>query len=163
MTYLKHSDRFVRYAARIVLENQPAKEWQDKVFAEKDPVTLTQASLALARRGDAAVKSQLLHALAGIDFSQLSEAQQIDLVRTFELVFARLGAPDAAGKTEASAYLDQGYPAKNNELNRLLAKVLLYLDAPQAVPKTMALLANAKDDNSAGQKTLMESSDLYHA
>ncbi|MGN6436790.1 MAG: c-type cytochrome [Agriterribacter sp.] len=159
-TYLKHADRFVRYAARIAVEHQPVAEWKDKVLAEKDPVTLTQAGLSLARQGDAAVKGQLVHALAGIDFGKLSEAQQIDLVRTFEVVFARMGAPDAAGKAEATTYLNAQYPAKNNELNRVLAKVLVFLDAPEAVSKTMALMKDAKDDNSSGQKTLMESSDL---
>lgn len=158
--YLKHEDRFIRYAARVALEHQPVKEWKDKVLAEKHPVTLIQGAIALSRQGDASVKSQLLHALAGVNFSSLSEPQQIDIVRAFELLFARLGAPDAAGKAEATAYLNQQYPAKNNEVNRLLAKVLVYLDAPEVVEKTLKLIASAKDDNSSGQKTLMESSDL---
>lgn len=157
---LKHADRYVRYAARIVLEKQPVKEWQERALAEKDPAALTQVAIALARQGEPSVKAQLLHALAGINFGSLSESQQTDVVRAFELIFSRLGAPDAAGKAEVTAYLDPHYPAKNNELTRELIKVLAFLEAPSLVEKTIPLLSSAKDDNSSGQKTLMESSDL---
>ncbi len=158
--YLKHSDRFIRYAARIVLEHQPVKEWQDRVLAEKDPVTLTYGALSLARQGAPTVKGQLLHALAGINFAALNESQQTDVVRAIELTISRMGMPDAAGKAEIIAYLDPHFPAKNNELSRELVKVLAYLESPTIVEKTVPLMSTAKDDNSAGQKTVMESSDL---
>jgi putative heme-binding domain-containing protein len=159
--YLKHSDRLIRYAARITIEHQPVNEWQGKALTEKDPVILTQAIIALARKGDAKDKNQFLLALKGIDYAQLTEPQQIDLVRAFELVLSRMGLPDAAVKADISAYLNAQYPSKGgNELNRELSKVLVYLEAPQAVEKTMALLAVAKDDNSSGQETFTNSSDL---
>lgn len=159
--YLKHSDRFIRYAARIAIEHQPVNEWQGKALTEKDPVILTQAIIALARKGDTKDKNQFLLALKGIDSAQLTEPQQIDLVRAFELVLSRMGLPDAAVKADISAYLNAQYPSKGgNELNRELSKVLVYLEAPQAVEKTMALLEVAKDDNSSGQETFTNSSDL---
>ncbi|MEJ0102718.1 MAG: hypothetical protein WDO19_09275 [Bacteroidota bacterium] len=157
--YLKHSDRFIRFAARIAIENQPVSEWQNKLFSEKDPVIITQASIALARKGKPDVKNQVLKLLTSVDYSALSEPQQIDLQRAFELVFARMGMPDAAMKTAVANYLSPHYPAATNDLNRELSKLLVYIDAPQAVEKTMTLLATAKDDDS-GQKTISESSDL---
>ena len=159
--YLKHEDRFIRYAARIAIENQPVSEWKNKTLAEKDPVILTQAAIALARKGDAKDKDAVLNALKGIDYAKLSESQQTDLVRAFELVIARFGVPSDATKTAVIAYLDAQYPAKGgNELNRELVKVLGYLQAPDVVSKTLALLNTAKDDNSAGQQTFTNSSDL---
>ena len=155
---LKNSDRFVRYAARIALEHQPVAEWQQRALDEKDPVTATQALIALARQGNAGVKNQLLNALTAIDFAKLSEPQQIDIVRAFELVFSRMGQPDAAAKEKVIAFLDPQYPAKTNELNRVLSKVLVYIEAPKAVEKTMALMATAKDEDT--QKTFTSSSDL---
>ena len=157
--YLNNSDRFIRFAARVAVENQPVNEWQERALNEKDPVILTQAAIALAHKGNAAVKKQLLNALCGTDYSKLSEAQQMDLVRAFELVFLRMGAPDATEKASVAAYLNPQYPSKTNELNRELSKVLVYIGAPQAVEKTMNLLATAKDDN-ANQSTLTQSSDL---
>ena len=50
--YLKHADRYIRYAARLAVEHQPVAEWKSKVLAEKDPVTLTEAIIALARKGN---------------------------------------------------------------------------------------------------------------
>ncbi|MBN8859443.1 MAG: c-type cytochrome [Sphingobacteriales bacterium] len=157
--YLKHSDRFIRYAARVVLEHQPAAQWQDKVFKETDPETMIQAAVALARTGSPVVKDRIINALTTIDYKKLSASQQIDLLRAVELVLLRMGMPDAVTKAKLGEYLDAQYPAATNNLNRSLSKVLVYIDAPQAVEKTMALLATAKDDPN-DQKTFTQSSDL---
>ncbi len=157
--YLKHPDRFIRFAARIAVENQPVIQWQESALNEKDPVTLTQAIIALARQGNPALKTRSLNSLMTINYSQLSESQKIDLLRAFELVISRMGMPDANLKTQVANYLNPNYPAGTNELNRSLSKVLLYLDAPQAVEKTMTLLPNATDDQSI-ENTISQSSDL---
>jgi putative heme-binding domain-containing protein len=157
--YLKNNDRFIRFAARIAVENQPVSQWQEKALNEKDPVILTQAIIALARQGNTNLKEQALKSLTSANYTQLSESQQIDIVRAFELVLSRMGMPGADVKAQVAAYLNPQFPAKTNELNRELSKVLVYIEAPQSVEKTMALLATAKDDNSA-QNTVTQSSDL---
>ncbi len=157
--YLKHADRFIRFAARIAVENQPVSQWQEKVLNEKDPVILTQAMIALARQGDSNLKDQAVKSLISVNYAQLSESQQTDFIRSFELVLLRMGLPAAGVKAQMATYLSPMYPAKTNELNRELAKVLVYIEAPQAVEKTMALLSAAKDDDSE-QSTLTQSSDL---
>jgi len=157
--YLKDNDRFIRYAARIAVENQPIEEWYTKILAEKDPVILTQAAIALARKGTTGSGTEVVKQITKVDFSKLSEAQQLDLLRAVELIFIRLGEPNAAIKKEVATFLNPYYPAKTNSLNRELSKMLVYIDAPQAVEKTMALMAVAKDDAPA-QKSISESSDL---
>lgn len=157
--YLKHEDRFVRYAARMAVEHQPVSQWQSRALNEKDPQTLTQAIIALARHGQQGLQNQLLTSLMTIDYAQLPESQQLDLLRAFELVLFRYSHPDAFTKGKVIAYLDAHYPAEANELNRSLSKLLVNLEAPQAVPKTLALLQKAKDDTS-DQKTATNSSDL---
>lgn len=156
--YLNHGDRFIRYAARIAVEHQPVAQWQQRALSEKDPVAATTVIIALARQGNAGLRDQALNALMGIDFGKLSEPQQIDVTRAFELVLLRMGNPDAAVKDRVVAYLDPYYPAKTNELNRELAKVLVYIGAPKAVEKTMTLMSTAKDDET--QATFTSSSDL---
>src|SRR4029078_1539541 len=159
--YLKSNDRFIRYAARIAIEHQPINEWRQKALAEKDPVTLTGAIIALAHKGDVKDKNQMLTALEQINYASLSEPQQIDLVRAFELVISRMGMPADSAKAAVIAYLNPHYPANGgNELNRELIKVLAYLDAPQVVEKTLEILTDAKDDNSSGQQKFNNSSDL---
>lgn len=157
--HLKHADRYVRYAARIAVEHQPVAQWQDRVLKEKDPVILTNAAIALARHGSPQQRDRLLTALTKIKYAQLSEQQQIDLLRAYELVFVRLGMPAGTVKKQVIAALNSHYPAATNELNRSLAKVLVPLGAPGAVAKTVAMLETAKDDQNY-QKTFIASSDL---
>lgn len=157
--YLKSSDRFIRFAARIAVEHQPASKWQERALTEKDPQILTQAIIALARNGDQSLKSRMLNSLMTVNYKQLSEPQQIDLLRAFELTFSRMGQPEATQKDRIISYLNPNYPAKTNELNRSLSKILVFIQAPQVVAKTLALIDIAKDDD-AGQKTFSNSSDL---
>ncbi len=157
--HLKSKDRFIQYAARMAVEHQPVNQWQQKALTEKDPVTLTQAMIALARTGDASVGSSILNALMTINYNALNEGQQIDLLRAFELTMVRTGKPEISQNAKLIAYLNPKYPAKSNELNRLFSKVLVFIDAPQVVAKTLALMNTAKDDLNY-QKTFSNSSDL---
>lgn len=156
--YLKHEDRFIRYAARIAVEHQPVSEWQARALTEKDPQILTQAMVALARHGKPASRNAVLNALMSVNFEQLSQSQKIDLLRAFELAILRMGMPDGAIRNQVIAYLNPHYPANTNSLNRDLSKLLVYLEAPGAVEKTLALLETAKDE--PAEKTASESSDL---
>ncbi|MGV3557873.1 c-type cytochrome [Larkinella arboricola] len=137
---LSHPDRFVRYAARIAVEHQPVDQWQAKALAETNPQRATQAIVALARQGKADAKSGAINTLLKINYAQLPEAQQFDVLRAFELIFLRMGAPEAADKSKIIAYLNPHYPAKTALLNRGLSKVLIYLEAPGVVSKTLALM-----------------------
>lgn len=156
---LKNNDRFIRYAARIALEHQPVAQWQQLLFNEKDPVTVIQGAVAFARQGNNKDRDQLLNKLNQLDYNSLNEAQQIDLLRAYELVFLRMGNPAGSIREQTIAVLDKHYPAKDNLVNRQLSKILIHLEAPGAVEKTMALMENAKDQDS-DQKTFTESSDL---
>ena len=157
--YLKSDDRFIRYAARIAIEHQPVEQWQQLALQEKDPVTLIQAMVALARQGKKTVKPALLETLMSVDYAALSVSQQQDLLRAFELCFCRMGKPAPGHLAGVSKYLNAQYPAGSNELNRMLCKILVYIDDDQVVPKTLALLETATDDSTALQ-TVSNSSDL---
>ena len=156
---LSNEDRFIRYAARIAMEHQPANTWKQKLLAEKDPVTITQAAIALARMGEKTEKDNLLKALSAIDFSKISESKQLDVLRAIELILIRLGKPTGELKNELISVLDKQYPAATNNLNRSLSKIMVYMDAPTVVAKTMDLMKVAKDDPN-DQKTFTESTDL---
>jgi putative heme-binding domain-containing protein len=143
--HLSHPDRFVRYAARIAVEHQPVAQWQDKALSETNPQRATQAIIALARQGSESAKSGAINTLLKINFAQLPESQQFDVLRAFELIFLRMGAPSDADKAKVIAYLNPSYPAKTALMNRGLSKVLIYLEAPGVVAKTLALM-DKKDE-----------------
>lgn len=157
--YLNNPDRFIRYAARIAVEHQPLKNWQAKALQEKDPVKLIYASVALARTATPAVKKDLYNALLSIDYASLTDEFKNDYLRAVELAITRMGKPDGAQKTDLITKLDAHYPAATNLLNRSFSKILVYLDAPDAVSKTMALMEKAIDDTT-GTETVSNSSDL---
>ena len=156
--FLKHEDRFIRYAARIAVEHQPVAEWTTRALRERDPQALMEAMIALAHHGKPASKNAMIRKLTSIPYESLSETQQIGMLRTFELILLRMGMPEPAVKTQLVDYLIPQYPAKTNTLNRSLSKVLVYLEAPGVIDKTLALLEDAKDDPI--EKTAMQSSDL---
>ena len=160
--HLKHPDRFVRYAARIAVEHQPLAQWQSRALNEPDPQIKTQAMIALARHGNDNLQSQMLKSLMAVQYEELPESQQQDLLRAFELVFFRMGEPQPAVKAQVTAYLDSHYPANSAALNRGLSKLLVFLEAPQAIEKTLALLEKAENDDSVpvGGETATDASDL---
>ncbi|CAN5268242.1 hypothetical protein BH09BAC4_BH09BAC4_07220 [soil metagenome] len=159
---LNHPDRFVRYAARIAVEHQPVAQWQEKALAETDPQRATQAIVALARQGSADLKSKAIATLLKINYDKLPESQQFDLLRAFELIFLRMGAPEAADKAKIVAYLNPHYPAKSALLNRGLSKDLIYLEAPDVVTKTLALMDLKEEPGmkNLGLENTTASSDL---
>lgn len=157
--HLKHEDRFVQYAARIAVEHQPLNEWKDKAMNEEDPATLIQAAIALARHGDKASNNQMLQSLMRVDFGELSDRQQQNILRAFELILYRHGNPSGALKDQLVNYLDPHFPAGDNNIDRAFSTVLVSLGAPDAVRKTVALLKDATDDENY-QKTFTSSSDL---
>ena len=156
--YLKHEDRFIRYAARIAVEHQPVSQWEARVLKEKDPQTTIESMIALAHHGKATSRNAMLKTVTSIPFEKLSESQQVDIMRVLELIILRMGTPEGAAKAEVIAYLDPHYPAKTNTLNRSLSRLLVYLEAPGALKKTLTLLETAKDDPVT--KTASQSADL---
>lgn len=184
-------DRWVRFAARAVVEHIPVAQWKDKALAETAPEASINALLALARAGcdtaqrDAfgqlhtapqgtdsaknpptpeqlALRDAILKAAGRLNFASLSEPQQLALLRLHTVLFARAGKPEAAAAAEVRARFEPHFPAKTAALNRDLCELLVYLDSPQVVSKTVQLLATAQDDqNQILDEKVMQRNDGY--
>ncbi len=141
--FLNHSDRFIRYAARVALEHQPTRLWQDRVLSETNPEAMITGAVALARQGDRSIQPQLIAALERLDLGSLSEEQRLELLRTWALVFIRMGAPDAPTAARLAKEFDGSYPSSSDPVNREFCTLLVYLRSPTVVAKTMALLRRA--------------------
>jgi putative heme-binding domain-containing protein len=137
---LKSPDRWIRYAARIALENQDVSLWQDRVFQEEQTDALITATLALARVGEHSLEKRLFGNLAKLSGDSLTEAQGLESLRTVEVIFARMGRPDAETAAAGIEALSKYYPAEREPLNRELCQLLVYLEAPDVVEKTLGLL-----------------------
>ncbi len=128
---LTSPDRYIRYAARIALERRPVESW--KAHAP----THTTGLLALARLGTKADQADVFKGLAAV------KGDLLDRLRIVEVSIARHGLPSEDVLKSLAAEFGPLYPAKSAELNAELCQVLLAIDAPGTVAKTVALLKAA--------------------
>ena len=140
---LASPDRFIRYAARVAIENQPVDEWKKRALNESHPQRALLALMALCRQAGKEAQSEVLDALLQIDFRQLSIQQKLTLLRNLGLCFMRLGPPDAAQRKKVIAVLDANFPDDNDQVNVELARLLIYLDSPGVISKVLALIESA--------------------
>ncbi|MFO0968594.1 MAG: hypothetical protein U0793_23810 [Gemmataceae bacterium] len=73
--YLSNPDRFLRWAARTVLEFQDPKTWAEKALKETDPVALTHAVIGLARGDKSLQPRDLESGTERVDWKKLTPAE----------------------------------------------------------------------------------------
>ena len=147
--HLASKDRYIRWAARVAIERQPAVQWADRALAEKETNASLEALVALCRLGDKALQPRVLDVLARFDYAALSEAQRLSLIRAYQLCVIRMGKPPAEVCTQVAARLDALFPTHRTFEDRELCGLLVTLDSPKVVAKTLALMATAKDNGEA--------------
>lgn len=170
--YLSHSDRHVRYAARVAIEKLPVDSWREKALTEKQPVAAIEALIALARVSGAAnaseggraaekpkttssgpiphvspenveLENRMLLALSAI---KAPPGHELAALRALQLILIRLGKPDAEVCAKIAEALDPLFPSEDAMVNRELCQILVAIDSKQIVGKTLAAMATAKDD-----------------
>lgn len=140
--HLKSDDRFIRWAARIAIESQPVDQWKQRALDERDSNASITALLALARLGPKEGQDQIMERLGKLQ--DLSESQKLDGLRVVEVSIARQGHPSDESTRGIIEKLDPAYPAKTWPMNREISQILIYLDAPGIVSKTLDLAAKAE-------------------
>ncbi|MDR3405478.1 MAG: c-type cytochrome [Chthoniobacter sp.] len=173
--HLGNKDRFVRFAARVAIERQPATQWAERALAEKNPQAALEALVALSRVGrsakateaslaeaqkktgissgpvlatlpeDAALQKRVLEALGRLEFQKLDRDQRFALIRAYALCFTRFGKPAADVCAPVAAKFDPLFPQADPYLNRELVTLLTFLDSRSIVAKTVPLLDTTPD------------------
>ena len=156
-THLDHDDRFVRFAARTVLEHQPLERWQSRALTESSPAKKVVALLALARAAgvcpqhrkegaaevNTGLRDDMLAAMAKVDPSKLTEQQTQTMVRGVQIILNRFGMPSPESVALLCERLEPLFPAQSAESNWLLCETLAYLQSPAVASVAMELIANA--------------------
>lgn len=137
--HLAHADRAIRFAARVAIEHQPVDSWRKRALDERRPVAAIEAIIALARHGSKDDFSPAVGTLDRIDYEKLDESRKLALLRAYELVLIRLGPGDATTRGQILSRLDPHYPAPSYPLNRELSQILIHLEAPGVVARTLTL------------------------
>src|SRR5690606_35204100 len=122
--------------------------------------TILHAMVALAKSGHPELQPVILRKLTTIDINRISRDNKIALLRAMELALYRMDNLDPVLSGQLAAYLDDAYPSTDNALNREFSKILIQIEAPYAVERTLDLLENAVDDSTVTMETLTSSSDL---
>ena len=102
---LSNAGRFIRFAARIAVENQPVETWRERALGEGNSQAAVMALIALARQGDADDLPGIVAALGRLDLRELEEPQRLAALRAYALAFTRLGEPDDALRERVIAEL----------------------------------------------------------
>ena len=159
--HLDHADRFVRWAARVAVEKQPVADWAEKALAETRPRATVETIIALARHGDKTLQPKLIDSLVKLD-PDTEASSLLPLLRAYQLCFTRMGTPDGVTASKVIKELNGLYPHANNAVNVELAQVLLYLNAPGAVGRTVAMLMTAGDEHQELLSSeILERNDRY--
>jgi hypothetical protein len=165
-------DRFMYFAARTKAEQLPLPQLRQlavedpQVGAQKGDGFLSLESggtvpaknaprvraldglmslLALARIGTKDDQELVLKTLDKYPLESLDEDLKLVELRVMEVALARQGRPNSDLVQAAIEKLGRQYPAPRFALNRELCQLLVYLDAPDVVGKTLALMDKAAE------------------
>jgi putative heme-binding domain-containing protein len=158
---LSSADRFIRFAARIAVENQPVETWRARALGEENPQAAVMVLIALARQGVADDLPDLVAALGRLDLPALEEQQRLAALRAYALAFTRLGEPDDALREHVIAALDPLFPAASAAVNTELARLLTYLGSSTVVAKTLSLMSSGDPDELPEWAELIKRNDTY--
>ncbi len=141
--HLGNPDPAIAFAARVALESQPVSRWESRVLSASHTTPPLTALLALARVGPASSQGNLLKTLARFPLATLDETHRLLKYRVIELSFLRQGRPAPELLALAVSKLSPRFPAATWAENRELTRLLLWLDAPDTVPRVLDLLEQA--------------------
>ncbi|MEM7656715.1 MAG: c-type cytochrome [Bacteroidota bacterium] len=158
-----HEDRFIRYAARIALQQNPPTIWLKNIGNLGSDWASIETAIAIAQIGAPEYHRLGMEVLEDENWEDLNEEQQLAMLRAYELQLVRFDQPTEIKQT-LIAKLDPHFPASSPDVNRRMAELLAAVDAPSMPAKTLALMA----DEDGGQthavtisEALTERSDRY--
>jgi putative heme-binding domain-containing protein len=143
---LEHSDRFIRYAARVALEQIPVADWE--MSETGDPITFPWRTilscLAFTRRGEFESASDIYTELKSLTWDDFYDEQRLALLRTISVTIARSGDVNEEDRRVLLNWLEPLYPAETFPMNQELCRLLVRLKSPKVLAKTLPLIREAK-------------------
>ncbi len=157
-TYLGDDDPWLRFSARVALENQPVEGWRERLDSAADTLAAQTALLALARVGEPSDQAQILSKLADLPWTELETRQWLLPLRAMQLAIIRQGEPEEALRQQLVARLDPLFPQHDFAVNWLLQELLVKLQAPEIIPRSLDLLeaAGTQEEQVQYAKTLSQ-------
>ena len=145
---LGSADVSLRHAARVALERQDTSLWRERALGadntdSQDTGAALTALLALTRAGGPPDQESILKRLGSLPLGELTRDQLLLALRTYALSFIRHGRPEPARRTAVVEELEPLFPHTSSWVNQELCELLVYLQAPHVVERTVRLLREA--------------------
>jgi putative heme-binding domain-containing protein len=135
--HLGSPDPWLRNAARVAVEWQPVAEWRDRALGGGNDLAGLTALLALARAGSDEDRAAVAKRAAQVALDEGAfRIEKLTLLRIHELA----GVPDRAAVAAQLAPLKTD---PSGPVQRELARALIRIEAPGAVPYAMERLASS--------------------
>ena len=141
--HLGSDDPWIRYAARVALENQSLAQWQLPALTESDTKKALTALLALARVGEAGVQSQLFARLNDLPWESLGADWQLLALRAYQIGFTRMGK----GQSDARKAIVNKIVVTSEESAELrmeVSRLLIFLQEPGIIPGLLNYVVDAE-------------------
>lgn len=154
---VNHTDRHIRYAARVALEHQPVDRYLAKAKAETNAMTRTVAGLALARHEHPDAVSVLM----GVSPEPGNETLNLAWMRAVGIVFARNGAPDDAGRELVLSKLAKLRETENDHEQVEIVRLRVFLKDPGAIQYAIDVMNNTGAPEAPEWLNLAAKNDRY--
>lgn len=141
--HIASEDRWLRFSARVALENQDVEQWRDRALAEATPLGSMTALMALVHVGDKNDQPGILDALSHQSLEELSAETLLGFLRVYALTFIRQGRPDPKTQEQIATRMDALFPHEDPRVNQELVELLVFLESPSCLQKTLELLSSS--------------------
>ena len=143
--HLGSEDPWIRYAARTVIEHQPAARWRQKAFEETNTTAALSALLALARDPKCDCQTEILDRLMELSISELTEPQKWMAVDAALLCLQNGYQPTSAEAEGLSKHWLAAFPQPSARLNLSISRLLAMTKSPEFVPRMMDWLRGVEE------------------
>jgi putative heme-binding domain-containing protein len=153
---LANDDPWIRFPARVAIENQPISSWKDRVATTDDSVQLYTALLAITRVGDRDDQATAIQRLIDAKWAESETSQWLLPLRAMQISIIRHGLPPQPLQRRLLDQLESLFPQDNFAANWLLQELLVKLQSPYVLSKSLDLieLASTQEEQIQYAKTL---------
>ncbi|MFL2869535.1 MAG: family 16 glycoside hydrolase [Pirellulaceae bacterium] len=143
LKHLGSDDRHTRFAARIALEHTPVDSWSGKI-SEQGVDGKLAGIMAMARSNVSDLRGDAIELLLALRGQEMTPEQRLFWLRDLQLVFLRLGEPNAAERVQFRKVLGTQFPTGDRVVDIESLKLLVYLeDEAYSVSRGLPLMLNA--------------------
>lgn len=126
-TGLGSDDRFVRYAARVAIEQTPLEVWRSRAMAETNPQCVLELVVALARclPAEESTQESLLKTLESrLNWDSLDDSGRLRMLRAASLMVTRHGPLNDEVRDRMNMLFRPHFPGSSSIVNRELVRLL---------------------------------------